>query len=82
MPSPSLLQRLKEDRTMISRCVILAMLLSFPFTACSERESQWTGTMYDSAGVTIVANPMQGPWPDLPPWQIREVLRIGADGEI
>ncbi len=41
---------------MNTRCVLLVMCLSLPTAACSEGDSRWTGTISDSAGVTIVSN--------------------------
>ena len=58
-----------------------AALASFLIAACSDAGPGWTGTTYDSAGVAIVVNPVQGLWPDLPRWQLREVTRIGAEGD-
>ena len=38
----------------------------------------WAGTMTDSAGVTVVANPPQGQWAEGEGWTVREELRIGS----
>jgi len=65
---------------MIIRCIILAMLLSFPVTACSDRDSLWTGTISDSGGVTIVSNTEVGIWAPGEEWMLEEELRIGAVG--
>jgi hypothetical protein len=44
--------------------------------------SAWTGTMTDSAGVTIVSNGAEGIWSDGDRWGIVELLRIGSmDGD-
>jgi len=63
---------------MINRCVLLAVSLFFPLTACSDGEPPWTGTMYDSAGVTIVSNTEVGIWGPGEGWTVEEELRIGA----
>jgi hypothetical protein len=65
---------------MIDRCVFLAMLLSFPVAACSDRESLWTGTISDSAGVTIVSNTDVGIWASGEEWTLEEEIRIGVVG--
>lgn len=42
----------------------------------------WTGTVLDSAGLTVVHNGEQGSWHPGDQWTVREVLRIGtAEGE-
>ena len=63
---------------MINRCVLLAVSLFFPLTACSDGEPLWTGTMYDSAGVTIVSNPDVGIWTPGEEWVLEEEVRIGV----
>jgi hypothetical protein len=45
---------------------------------CTEREPEWAGTVTDSAGVTIVANPAKGIWTDNDQWTVTEELKIGA----
>lgn len=40
--------------------------------------SQWTGTITDSAGVTMVANTDQGVWSPSEGWTLEEDLRIGV----
>ena len=66
---------------MINRCVLLAVSLFFPLTACSDGEPLWTGTMYDSAGVTIVSNPDVGIWTPGEEWVLEEEVRIGVVGQ-
>ncbi|MCG6955093.1 MAG: hypothetical protein LJF04_03800 [Gemmatimonadetes bacterium] len=45
-------------------------------------DSGWTGTVEDSAGVTIVRNPATGMWRPSEEWTVDEELRIGAvEGE-
>jgi hypothetical protein len=63
---------------MINRPITLAVVLFFPLTACSDREPLWTGTMYDSAGVTIVTNTDVGIWSPGEEWTLEEELRIEA----
>jgi hypothetical protein len=46
--------------------------------ACGGAESRWTGTMSDSAGVTIVSNPDVGIWAPGEEWSFEEELRIGV----
>jgi hypothetical protein len=62
---------------MIPRYAMLAALLSSLLLACSEGGSRWTGTMHDSAGVTIVSNPEVGLWTPGKEWTLTEELRIG-----
>ena len=38
----------------------------------------WTGTIADSAGVTIVRNPPEGLWAEGEEWSVEEELRIGS----
>lgn len=61
-------------------CLACATLIA----ACGSglADGEWTGTITDSAGVAIVANPERGLWRDGQRWRIEEELRIGvADGE-
>jgi len=37
-----------------------AVLASLVFMACSDGDIEWTGTVADSAGITIVHNPAEG----------------------
>ncbi len=46
--------------------------------ACGGGEPSWTGTITDSAGVTIVANPVEGVWTEADRWTVEEELRIGV----
>ena len=41
-------------------------------------EAAWQGTMTDSAGVTLVANPAEGLWAEGEAWTVHEDLRIGS----
>ncbi len=59
-----------------------AVLASLVLVACSGGDIEWTGTVVDSAGVTIVQNPAQGAWTENGGWGVEEELRIGvADGD-
>lgn len=60
------------------RHLVLATLICCPFAACRQPSSHWTGSMQDSAGVTIVYNPDAGIWDDVDRWRVEEELRIGA----
>lgn len=63
---------------MNSRHVILLALLSASVSVCSDMNSGWTGTMYDSAGVTVVSNPDVGIWTPGEEWVFEEEVRIGV----
>jgi hypothetical protein len=52
--------------------------LSIVVLGCRAGDARWGGTMTDSAGVTIVANPAEGIWTDADRWTVEEELRIGA----
>lgn len=60
----------------------LALLL---VTGCSPDgagSGDWAGTVYDSAGVSVVENPSDGVWTPRTAWRLEEDLRIGAvDGD-
>ncbi len=59
-----------------------AVLASLVLVACSGGDIEWTGTVVDSAGITIVQNPAEGVWTENSGWGIEEVLRIGmTDGD-
>lgn len=47
--------------------------------ACSADAGEgWTGTVSDSAGITIVSNPAEGVWSAGEAWTVEETLRIGV----
>ena len=51
-------------------------------SADSRGAREWAGTVYDSAGVTVVANPEAGLWTEATAWRLEEDLRIGVvDGD-
>ena len=57
------------------------VILTF-IAACSTAEG-WTGTVTDSAGVTIVTNTDRGTWEEGGGWTLEEELRIGSlSGEL
>lgn len=57
----------------------LAALSVVASLACAEAGSDaWSGTVTDSAGVTIVDNPERGLWPDVAPWSFVEEFRVGG----
>lgn len=41
------------------------------------RPEAWSGSIADSAGVSVVTNPTHGLWTDLEGWSVHEDLRIG-----
>jgi hypothetical protein len=45
---------------MKSRISPILILLAWAIIACGGDQSRWAGTITDSAGVTIVANPAEG----------------------
>jgi hypothetical protein len=47
-------------------------------TACAGGDGAWTGTVRDSAGITIVSNTDDGVWTASDRWRVEEDLRIGA----
>lgn len=54
-------------------------LLALALAACSGGESGgWGGSVTDSAGVAIVANPTDGAWESGQSWGVEEQLRIGS----
>ena len=58
----------------------IVVLVSVGITACGgdSSASLWTGTMTDSAGVTIVSNEAEGIWSADDRWGVVELLRIGS----
>ena len=46
--------------------------------ACGGDSLEWAGTVTDSAGITIVANPAQGAWTPSSRWAVVEDLLIGT----
>lgn len=60
-----------------SRFYALALMVLLT-AACGGQESHWAGTMIDSAGIAIVANPEEGVWGPGDEWTFEEELRIGA----
>lgn len=60
------------------RTVMAIFVLLFSLSACSKEDPDWAGTVFDSAGVTIVSNPETGIWAPGEEWVLEEDLRIGA----
>ena len=58
----------------------IVLLLVCLVVGCGSEESRWTGTISDSAGVTIVSNPDVGIWAVGEEWTFEEELRIGGVG--
>jgi hypothetical protein len=55
------------------------LLLLLVAAACStDATDGWSGSVSDSAGVTIVSNPAAGLWGSGEGWTVEETLRIGA----
>lgn len=59
-------------------CKLGLPLLFVGIAACGSGQTQWAGSMSDSAGVTIVSNPATGVWAPGEEWTFEEELRIGA----
>ncbi len=57
--------------------VLLITGLACAACAGSDARSEWPGTMRDSAGVTVVANPAAGVWTDAEAWALDQDLFIG-----
>ncbi len=58
-------------------CFFVSFTLLFSF-ACTSETTTWTGTLTDSAGVTIVMNTHDGIWGNGETWTFEEELRFGA----
>jgi len=54
------------------------VLFAGTLAACGGGETRWSGTLTDSAGVTIVSNPAVGLWTEADRWTVEEDLRIGV----
>lgn len=56
------------------------LLLMVPLAACgSDRDAEaWTGTMTDSAGISIVRSTGEGIWGSTPGWTLEETFRVGG----
>lgn len=64
------------------RTWIPCTVMIVPLMAACGGDAGWTGTVRDSAGVTIVENGERGMWAANEAWQVEEALRIGtAEGE-
>jgi hypothetical protein len=70
-------------RTTAGKAWPVGVITVFPLlVACggSPEMVSWSGTMTDSAGVTIVENASQGLWTESEAWTLEEELRIGGLG--
>ncbi len=56
----------------------VVVLAASVVAACGGGESRWTGSMSDSAGVTVVSNPDVGIWALGEEWALEEELIIGV----
>ena len=68
----------------MSRWVAATVVGVVVTAGCSggDTEAIWTGSVTDSAGVTIVANPDEGLWGGESPWSLVEEMRVGSlDGD-
>lgn len=62
--------------------VAMVSVAGFGCSADSPVAREWAGTVHDSAGVTVVANPVAGLWTEATAWRLEEELRIGVvDGD-
>ena len=62
-----------------STLAVLSVILA---AACIDEDSHWTGTITDSANVTIVSNTNVGIWAPGEEWTLEEEIRIGtAEGD-
>ncbi|UCC26158.1 MAG: 6-bladed beta-propeller [Gemmatimonadales bacterium] len=61
-----------------------ALLCLLTFSAgCGEEVSPgWSGAIVDSAGVTIVRNPLQPIWAPEEGWWVEELFRVGGDESV
>lgn len=66
---------------MTARIVSTLAIASAAASGCdpdSAASGEWAGTVYDSAGITVVANPESGIWTPETAWRLEEDLRIGV----
>ncbi len=63
---------------MKQRYACASALVAVAVTACAGGDGVWTGTVRDSAGITIVSNTDDGVWTASDRWRVEEDLRIGA----
>lgn len=63
---------------MVARRVIASGLFCLLLPACSGTGGTWSGTISDSAGVTVVSNPAEGVWEETDHWTVEMELQIGG----
>ena len=72
---------LTKARRMSARLISALAIASAAAFGCapdSAATGEWAGTVYDSAGITVVANPERGIWTVETAWRLEEDLRIGV----
>ncbi len=57
---------------------LLCATLFFPSCSGGTRDSEWAGTIADSAGIPVVQNPVEGMWATGEGWTVAEELSIGS----
>lgn len=76
------MSRLKLETVEFLNLSVVVLVIASTVVACGGGESRWAGTVTDSAGVTIVSNPLVGLWAEADRWTLEEELKIGAvEGE-
>ncbi len=56
----------------------IVAIVAMGVAACTGSDTTWTGTVTDSAGIQIVANPERGMWSAGAEWAVEEEMKIGA----
>ncbi len=67
-----------NSSTSLRAALTLALLLPLAACAGSEPEVEWTGTVVDSAGISIVRSTGDGIWGEAPAWTLEETFRVGG----
>ena len=65
-------------RTRLLAALAVVSTAAFGCGPDSTGTGAWAGTVYDSAGITVVANPESGLWTEATAWRLEEELRIGV----
>lgn len=66
---------------MTKRLAMVLVTAAIPLAACTgggADSGEWSGTMLDSAGITVVHNPEAGLWGPGEGWSLEEVFRVGG----